>query len=715
MSKILILTLTNRIGERESVSYEYKGKEYKNYDYFLELIIEKENIDSLVLIGTLESSWEYVYKIFCKQKNIIFDENVYNELKNIKLKKITDDEKKQMISGILNEIFLDKLIPIIYFEKEHEQNFEKIMKKISQLNQNDEIYIDITGGKRDLSIFLMLFIDSISSVENINPSKINLLCCMKNKDIVKIENITKMYEFISYINATRVLVKYGISFDYVNLIKKSNNKTSLLKMLENINLLTEFNFEKNIIKKLNEFNESIGEIEYAGLIEEKIIKKYVENRNNINKDNVHLYNLENENLGLAVLNYYNPNDGSRKKPNLIRNQILHVFTYESENNEKFNYRYIKEIMDNIQKKHVYNKRAKEKKRILISSLGERKTHKDDIVYSLDNKDYKANLPFMVLDDVNKYDKVIVIGTKDSSWELLNKEREYIEIILENYDNVNEIISNVEKVFEEILNEINDNSVDYEIIMDFTNSYRIISILNILILHLFENLFDNIKVTDLYYAEVNELNNKSIIKNANKIKDIQYFEKLVNEYFKYSKYSSEFNKMKINEKLRTKMKKISENLSINNIKGTKAILKKINSEIKVENISEYDKRILKKINELFKFNKVNSDRENYINIVKAQYKMHQYGLVLNNLRELYNKYIYETTDIEKIESINKYDEKLEKIGEIINKNRGISVHHNGTKKENIKEYLEIVKNSIEDAITYFEDEKRIEKLKKRIKK
>ncbi len=153
-------------------SFESKEKRtYKQADYhlgekdlgcypFLSAALKKHyNVDTMLLIGTVHSMWEEVYRWFAEDSHIPVDEAIYFRIAEECEKAnsnsallLTDKLAIEKVLGIDSKVILVKYG---IDETEVIDNINIILGLQEFLKNNDELIIDITHAFRSLPIFMM--------------------------------------------------------------------------------------------------------------------------------------------------------------------------------------------------------------------------------------------------------------------------------------------------------------------------------------------------------------------------------------------------------------------------------------------------------------------------------------------------------------------------------------------------------------------------------
>lgn len=222
--------------------YSYQGRTIKS-SFIASALGEFLDIDTYYLFGTMKSIWEAVYLHYAK-KNI--DDNyayqLYEQAENANHDTSLNEVHLEGIEGLLKNH--SKVIPIYYGinEKQIEDNFEIFSNTLSNLQDGDTIYLDITHSFRSLPLFATT---AISFIQDVTDKKINFggIYYGMLEASKEFNNRTPIVD-LSYISELQRWIKgaYGFSnFGQGELISgllSEKNKTLSKKLQEFTNMLS---------------------------------------------------------------------------------------------------------------------------------------------------------------------------------------------------------------------------------------------------------------------------------------------------------------------------------------------------------------------------------------------------------------------------------------------------------------------------------------------
>ena len=687
-NNILIMSLSNNLekniekAKKNKKEYRWENKKYdlEKYEYLTKVYLEELKPNKIIVFGTDQSSWNYLYNLlnkyfYSEKEDVIFLDEQKNDVEYIRkvFKERFSDKCKIFFIESKNKFDNENIVSDLVFQIEE-------IKKILDEQSRNQVYVDITGGLR--IIFLSLI--SIINILKIYYSKLKLKVLYSQNDInldyFQIIDITNVLEKLDFVDAVSSFTKYG-SVDKLREIIQNN---SLLNKLEELYIKLQFNF-KNIndtykdLAKINVNNEN-----------EKILKERIKELKTLKNEK---YHNKVKNYGIEIVNKYESDNKKYKSLKDQRNKIVHPLN-------KFG----KYIENNNACKNL------SKRKILIWNLGTGEFGRgyEKILYRYINSEGQEEIietQYTFEPYIENYDEIYIFGLETGRWDLLTEYFKNKDIMLPNekikYAHVDNF-GNINELNQKIGNEIKIKKQEIiEIDMDITHSFRNIPFNLLTSLRLFELLNDNIVLRSIYYGE-RILNSEcgSIYKIP--ILEIINLYKSIVEFKDYTKYTNFLENTKmIDEKLLKIMRKISEAYTYNEYKK----IIEISKEFEKVNNKELD-LINKKIYEIIEVKLIkNETYEELIKFVKNQKNSKNYALASFFLIDIYKYKIFKIDSKEKSETFykkieklkNKYvDNKLKKLIDCLNKLNNI---RNYAGHINIREEVNLINfsDSLEKAI------------------
>ena len=264
MGKILISNIGT--GDREKgyseATYEYKGKQEKT-SFIAKALITFLDIDKLFLVGTKKSIWDNVYEEFNGEEEKVLE--IWDNIKNGGIKK----EELEIISNQI-DTFLQKkgskcfLIDYGVEEKELWNNFEIFLDILENLDDEDEIYFDITHSFRSLALMNFIMLEFANTIKN-KKLKVNGVFYgmfeyrFENNGITPIVDLKILFDLLEWIKAINNFINYANSDEFIELLDNKEEKNffdHFSKSLQMGNLESIRNNIKKANKVLHKLNTS---------------------------------------------------------------------------------------------------------------------------------------------------------------------------------------------------------------------------------------------------------------------------------------------------------------------------------------------------------------------------------------------------------------------------------------------------------------------------
>jgi len=688
-NNILIMSLSNNLekniekAKKNKKEYRWESKKYslEKYEYLTKVYLEELKPNKIIVFGTDQSSWNYLYNLlneyfYSEKEDVVFLEEQKNDVEYIRkvFKERFSDKCKIFFIESKNKFDNENIVSDLVFQIEE-------IKKILDEQSRNQVYVDITGGLR--IIFLSLI--SIINILKIYYSELKLKVLYSQNDInldyFQIIDITNVLEKLDFVDAISSFTKYGS----VNKLREIIQNNNLLNKLEELYIKLQFNF-KNIndtykdLAKINVNNEN-----------EKILKERIKELKTLKNEK---YHNKVKNYGIEIVNKYESDNKKYKSLKDQRNKIVHPLN-------KFG-------------KYIENNNACEnlsKRKILIWNLGTGEFGRgyEKILYKYINSEGQEEIietQYTFEPYIENYDEIYIFGLETGRWDLLteyfknknimllNEKIKYVHV--DNFGNINELNQKIGKEIKIKKQEI------IEIDMDITHSFRNIPFNLLTSLRLFELLNDNIVLRSIYYGE-RILNSEygSIYKIP--ILEIINLYKSIVEFKDYTKYTNFLENTKmIDEKLLNIMRKISEAYTYNEYRK----IIEISKEFEKVNNKELD-LINKKIYEIIEVKLIkNETYEELMKFVKNQKNSKNYALASFFLIDIYKYKIFKIDSKEKSETFykkieklkNKYvDNKLKTLIDYLNKLNNIrnyAGHINIREEVNLINFSDSLKEAIE---------------------
>lgn len=300
MGKVLISFMGTgpKDNERQYRKTTYKfpdGATYTN-SFVAAAIKEYKNIDKLILVGTVKSMWEEVYRTFTDN----LDEDYYLNLADYCEKstckselKLPDIEKIEKALGNGSKVIL---IKYGLNEDEIAYNQETILGLESCLNKNDELYVDITHSFRSLPLFL---INTLVYLQNVSSKKIKICDVFYGmSDIYRelkyapIVSLKKVIETNDWISGAYSLKEFGNAYKISNLLGDAyaSAKTKLKRFSDAKNL-NYFGALQSMVQEIQSIRGQNQLPTIAAMVVNPVIKEFITQMNVTDKPYLFQYML----------------------------------------------------------------------------------------------------------------------------------------------------------------------------------------------------------------------------------------------------------------------------------------------------------------------------------------------------------------------------------------------------------------------------------------
>ena len=223
MAKILISSIgagSGNKGEYRKATYEIDNNKYDT-SIISDALNQHYKFDKILLVGTNRSIWDEIYNLFGGE-----NEEYYSLLY----------EKKEEGTLEINNLkqFLNLATPIYPYiidygidEKQIWTNFEKFLEIEKELQNEDEIYLDITNSFRSLAIMSFVMTQFSSTISNKKFQIKKVLYGMfeynqENNGITPIVDLKILFEIQEWIKAIDAIKKYSDFEPLVNLFETAN-------------------------------------------------------------------------------------------------------------------------------------------------------------------------------------------------------------------------------------------------------------------------------------------------------------------------------------------------------------------------------------------------------------------------------------------------------------------------------------------------------------
>jgi CRISPR-associated Csx2 family protein len=265
----------------------YKTTEYHlgdinlgSYPFVASALKKHYQVDTIILIGTVHSMWEEVYRWFSDDAGRSIDEDAYfciaNECENANYKSplaLTDKTFIEQAIGGDSKIIL---IKYGITETEVMENINIILGLQQYLNTNDELIVDITHSFRSLPIFVMnllFYLKNVSRKEiTISHIHYGMLEMSKELGFAPIIDLKAMMEVNDWVTGAYTFSEFGNAYKIAKLVEPEDKSAATL--------LTEYSNLMNLnhlhaIQKISQRLSALKNKEYQTLLPELTISPII--------------------------------------------------------------------------------------------------------------------------------------------------------------------------------------------------------------------------------------------------------------------------------------------------------------------------------------------------------------------------------------------------------------------------------------------------------
>lgn len=331
MAKILISfvgtgSLQNK--EKQGQSYLASERQYKpatyhlndeslgEYPFVAAALTKYHNIDKVILVGTVHSMWEEVYKYYCEHDNQEVDEEVFFEIAEYCDNATHETEltipHKDKIEKALGPDSRIMLIRYGLNETEITDNISIVLGLNDLINTGDEIIVDVTHSFRSLPIFIMnllLYLTNVSSkrpkISHIYYGMLEMSHSLKYAPIVDLKKILDLNKWIVGASAFK---NYGNAYMISELLQGVNtslgNELKQFSDLLNLNHLDRIEKEVEKLKAMKnmEYNDPLPELTVKPVINDFLKKFGTTNGNHaLFQYNLAKWQFDNMNYALSLI------------------------------------------------------------------------------------------------------------------------------------------------------------------------------------------------------------------------------------------------------------------------------------------------------------------------------------------------------------------------------------------------------------------------------
>lgn len=294
MAKILVATIgagqldhSNKNARvYKTALYQIDGQEYET-SFMAAALEEHLDLDSLILIGTVRSMWEEVYRYFCELKSHPFNSDYYEELRTT----IEQQNHDSPLDALNLEPLEAALGPgsrciLIHYGLDQEElwrNFDRIMTISDIVQTDDALYLDITHAFRSLALFQFLVLTFMNelSTKDIQVAGIyyGMLDVMRELNYAPVIDLKPFFEMTTWISGIHSLQRYGNGYAIARLLRDAQQEAladeiERLSDVINLNLIGELKPQIKRLRKQIRVNNDHGPLKYVKILLADFLRRF---------------------------------------------------------------------------------------------------------------------------------------------------------------------------------------------------------------------------------------------------------------------------------------------------------------------------------------------------------------------------------------------------------------------------------------------------------
>jgi CRISPR-associated Csx2 family protein len=257
-------------GNYRSAIYRIDNKLYNDRKFIASALQEHYKVDIVILIGTMRSLWDSVYDYYATKTNNYQEaihSQIFDNMAKSNYNTPLDNQVYQSWAELMGKGSQNIVIHYGLTSKEVEDNL-KIMLGIEQyLENNDELFIDITNGFRSLSIFMQAV---ISYLKNISPKNVNIggifygmldVTREFEDGITPVVRLDILNELIDWTKAAFNLQNYGNGLFMADLIRPINENQA--NKVENLTKAIQLGYAPAVKDAINSLSAVLNNLPLA--------------------------------------------------------------------------------------------------------------------------------------------------------------------------------------------------------------------------------------------------------------------------------------------------------------------------------------------------------------------------------------------------------------------------------------------------------------------
>ena len=273
-----------------TAKYHFSNNEESENTFVAAALAEHNNIDKVILIGTVHSMWEEVYRYFTEKNGKTLDEEVYFQIleycENATHKSELTIPHKELIEQSIGSKAKIILIKYGINNEETQENINTVLGIEQELNERDEVIVDITHSFRSLPILIMnllIYLQTVSK-KKINISHVYYGMLEVNRELghAPVAELSSMLDISKWITGAYAFENFGNAYQIADLIESENKDVSeRLRRFSNLMNLNHLGLLKSEINSLKAIRNTTYRTLIPSLIITPIVNRFIAQFENI--------------------------------------------------------------------------------------------------------------------------------------------------------------------------------------------------------------------------------------------------------------------------------------------------------------------------------------------------------------------------------------------------------------------------------------------------
>lgn len=245
-----------------TAAYTLDGKDIGTGAFIASVLADMLLTDRLILIGTVRSMWEEVYRFFAEKNGLAVDEDYWLALAELSENGSHKSDWNGFDFAELRQVLGDKsrvlLIPYGLDKQEHYDIFQVLTEAFKSLPDGEEVYLDVTHGFRSLPLFsltsLLYLQDVLQTSVRLEKIYYGMLEASGEFDgKTPVVDLSLVFEIQNWIKAAYAFMQFGKGGLTADLLTDKQQQKTVREFSDALSL----NYLTKIEKQLHNFR-SVG-------------------------------------------------------------------------------------------------------------------------------------------------------------------------------------------------------------------------------------------------------------------------------------------------------------------------------------------------------------------------------------------------------------------------------------------------------------------------